>query len=75
MRHHKKIKYKKSKQPGPNRKCRRAKYCNTSGRPNRYTVGWMEDKNGTLVYTGVDEKGNTTPLPEPEEDKGAKDGS
>ena len=61
---------KKSNQPGPSHKCRRAKYYNTSGRPNRHTPGWVLNDKGDLVHVGVDAEGNDNPLPKsPREDE------
>lgn len=54
---------KKSNQPGPSHKCRKQKYCNTSGRPNRFTPGWVLNEEGELVHVGVDQDGNDNKLP------------
>jgi hypothetical protein len=55
---------KKSNQSRSGGKSRRAKYCNTSGKPNKHTPGWVLDKHGKLIHVGVDEEGNDNPLPE-----------
>jgi hypothetical protein len=57
MRHHKKI-TKKSSHPGPSGKSRRAKYCNDTGRPNKFTPGWVMS-GGELVHVGLNEDGST----------------
>ncbi len=54
---------KKSNQPRGG-KSRKAKYCNTSGQPNRFTPGWRLDKQGDLVHVGMDKDGNDNPLPD-----------
>ena len=59
MPHYFKVKRgKKSHQPGPSHKCRNPRHCNTSGKPNKFTPGWILNKDGELIYVGVDQDGN-----------------
>lgn len=55
---------KKSNQPGRGgHKSRRAKCCNTSGKPNKFTPGWVLNEKGELVHVGVDAEGKDNSLP------------
>lgn len=57
------VKHMKKGSRGVSHKCRRAKYCNSSGQPNKFTPGWVLNDKGELVHVGVDAEGNDNPLP------------